>query len=187
VTHRPFHNSSPPKPTTHYIHIGINQNLDTLVRFFLRLRDTGENKESQNDSQIHFGLRTKIKCLAFRIYTTVPAHFYPAVKILSYVPILFLPFAVFAEGPRDERYWGQWRGPLDTGVATKADPPEEWSETKNIKWKIPLVGHGTSSPIVWDDRLFLTASLPHGEEIDPPGGARQHFQGAGDEVPSASC
>jgi outer membrane protein assembly factor BamB len=102
----------------------------------------------------------------------VTGRFYPAVKILSYVPILFLPFVVFADGPRDERHWAQWRGPLDTGVATTADPPVEWSETKNIKWKVRTVGHGTSSPIVWDDRIFLTTSIPHGEENDPTAGVR---------------
>ena len=86
--------------------------------------------------------------------------------------IFLIPFIVFAKDPRDERYWAQWRGPLDTGVATTADPPLEWSETKNIKWKISTIGYGTSSPIVWDDRIFLTTSIPHGEEKKPAAGIR---------------
>lgn len=86
--------------------------------------------------------------------------------------VFLLPLIGFAEGPRDERYWAQWRGPLDTGVATKAKPPVEWSETKNIKWKIPLFGEATSSPVVWDDRIFLTTAVSHGEEIDPAAGIR---------------
>ncbi len=83
-----------------------------------------------------------------------------------------LPLAVLADSPRDERYWGQWRGPLDTGVAPKSDPPVEWSETRNIKWKVSLPGMGHSSPVVWADRLYLTAAVPHGEEVDPPAGTR---------------
>ena len=77
-----------------------------------------------------------------------------------------------APGPRDERYWGQWRGPLDTGVATRAKPPTEWNESKNIRWKVPVPGPGHSSPIVWNNRIYLTAAIPHGEPVDPPVGIR---------------
>jgi outer membrane protein assembly factor BamB len=83
-----------------------------------------------------------------------------------------LPMAALAEGPRDEDNWAQWRGPLDTGAAPKADPPLEWSETKNIKWKVPVTGQGHSSPIVWGDRIYLTAAIPHGDPVDPPVGVR---------------
>ncbi len=77
-----------------------------------------------------------------------------------------------APGPRDERYWGQWRGPLDTGVATRAKPPTEWNESTNIRWKVPVPGPGHSSPIVWNNRIYLTAAIPHGEPVDPPVGIR---------------
>lgn len=93
-------------------------------------------------------------------------------KVALLVPAVLLPFAALADGPRDERYWAQWRGPLDTGVATRADPPVEWSESENVKWKTALPGAGHSSPVVWDDRLFLTTAIPHGEEVDPPAGLR---------------
>ena len=54
--------------------------------------------------------------------------------------------------------WGQWRGPLGTGVAPKADPPVEWSETKNIRWKTKLPGLGHSSPVVWGGLVFVTTA-----------------------------
>ena len=54
--------------------------------------------------------------------------------------------------------WGQWRGPLATGAAPKADPPVEWSETKNIRWKIKLPGLGHSSPVVWGSLVFVTTA-----------------------------
>jgi outer membrane protein assembly factor BamB len=64
-------------------------------------------------------------------------------------------------------YWPQWRGPLGTGVAPHADPPVEWSETKNIRWKIALPGKGHSTPIVWGDRVYLTTAVPYGDPLPP--------------------
>lgn len=58
-----------------------------------------------------------------------------------------------------ERYWGQWRGPLCNGVAPHSDPPVEWSESKNVRWKIPLPGGGHGTPIVWDDRIYVQVAI----------------------------
>ena len=69
--------------------------------------------------------------------------------------------------------WPQWRGPLGTGAAPSSNPPTTWSETENIRWKVPIPGQGHASPIAWGDRVFvLTAiqtdqSLPQ-EESDSP-------------------
>jgi len=57
------------------------------------------------------------------------------------------------------RNWHQWRGPQATGVAPLGKPPTEWSETKNIKWKVEIPGRGSASPIVWDDRVFVLAAI----------------------------
>jgi outer membrane protein assembly factor BamB len=59
-----------------------------------------------------------------------------------------------------DRFWGQWRGPHATGVSKTATPPTEWSETKNIRWKVPIPGRSSSSPVVWNDRIFLLTSVP---------------------------
>jgi hypothetical protein len=40
--------------------------------------------------------------------------------------------------PAAEKYWPQWRGPYASGVSKTADPPVEWSETKNVRWKIEI-------------------------------------------------
>src|SRR5262245_66498589 len=61
--------------------------------------------------------------------------------------------------------WAQWRGPLGTGVAPDAQPPVEWSETKNIRWKRVLPGKGHSSPVVWGERIFLMTAVPFGESL----------------------
>ena len=42
----------------------------------------------------------------------------------------------------DPKNWAQWRGPDMTGVSKTAKPPLEWSETKNIKWKVEIPGRG---------------------------------------------
>src|SRR3954453_17234734 len=59
--------------------------------------------------------------------------------------------------------WPQWRGPLSTGVAPHADPPVEWSEDKNVRWKVALPGMGHSTPVVWGDLVFVTTAAPVGE------------------------
>jgi outer membrane protein assembly factor BamB len=62
----------------------------------------------------------------------------------------------------DQRYWAQWRGPDMTGVSRTAKPPLEWSETKNIKWKVEIPGRGSSSPIVYGDRVYVLTAIPLG-------------------------
>jgi outer membrane protein assembly factor BamB len=66
-----------------------------------------------------------------------------------------------------------WRGPLGTGVAPDANPPTEWSENKNVSWKVEIAGRGSSSPVIWGDRIFLLTAIPagvSGEETHKPRG-----------------
>lgn len=62
-------------------------------------------------------------------------------------------------------FWPRWRGPLDTGVAPHANPPVEWSERKNVRWKIEIPGKGHSTPVLWGDRVFVTTAVPEGEAL----------------------
>ena len=74
------------------------------------------------------------------------------------------------------RHWPQWRGPLANGVSPTANPPTVWSETRNIRWKVQIPGRGSSSPIVWGDRIYLSTAVPVGVNGDaqhaPRGGLR---------------
>ena len=74
----------------------------------------------------------------------------------------------------DDQFWPQWRGPHATGVSKVANPPTEWSETKNIRWKIELPGRGAATPIVWGDRVYVLTAAP----VEAAGGMRgvQKFQ-----------
>ena len=64
-----------------------------------------------------------------------------------------------------EKYWPQWRGPHATGVSKTADPPVEWSETRNIRWKVEIPGRGSASPVVWGDKVFILTAVPVGVEL----------------------
>ena len=55
--------------------------------------------------------------------------------------------------------WPQWRGPQDNGVAEPGNYPVKWSETENVLWKAPLPGKGCSTPIIWKQRIYLTAPI----------------------------
>ncbi len=55
--------------------------------------------------------------------------------------------------------WPNWRGPDFNGVAAGTGYPTEWSATKNVAWKVELSGRGSSTPVVWGDKLFLTCGI----------------------------
>jgi outer membrane protein assembly factor BamB len=62
-------------------------------------------------------------------------------------------------GNSNDDYWPTWRGPEATGTAPKGNPPLTWSETKNVKWKVNLPGQGSSSPIIWGNKIFFLAAI----------------------------
>ncbi len=102
-------------------------------------------------------------------------------RIILFILLLTLSAAAqetHQSGP--EYYWGQWRGPLGTGVAPHANPPIEWSEAKNIRWKIALPGKGHSTPLAWGDRVYITTAIPYGEELPPK---HSEASGAHDNLP----
>jgi outer membrane protein assembly factor BamB len=79
------------------------------------------------------------------------------------------PASGYAEEPATAALdnWQQWRGPLVTGFAPHGDPPLRWDATTNIKWKAPLPGRGSATPIVWNDRVFVLTAIDTGEVADP--------------------
>ncbi len=64
-----------------------------------------------------------------------------------------------------ERYWHQWRGPEASGVAPHGDPPIEWNENKNIRWKTEIPGQGHATPIVWGDTVFVTTAIKTDQQV----------------------
>ncbi len=54
--------------------------------------------------------------------------------------------------------WPTWRGPANDGVSQETHLPTHWSDVRNVVWKLPLPGMGGATPIVWDQRIFLTSA-----------------------------
>ncbi|MGI9458018.1 MAG: PQQ-binding-like beta-propeller repeat protein [Aeoliella sp.] len=52
--------------------------------------------------------------------------------------------------------WPEWRGPTANVVAPAGDYPVEFSSTKNMLWQVDLAGEGSSTPIVWDEMIYVT-------------------------------
>ncbi|RCS53982.1 hypothetical protein DTL42_02145 [Bremerella cremea] len=63
--------------------------------------------------------------------------------------------------------WANWRGPNVNGTSLSAKPPTNWSEEENIRWKVPVPGSGSSSPIIWGEKLFLLTAVPVAGEEKP--------------------
>ncbi|HEY7497272.1 MAG TPA: PQQ-binding-like beta-propeller repeat protein [Vicinamibacterales bacterium] len=55
--------------------------------------------------------------------------------------------------------WPEFRGPGGQGHSSDADVPLEWSESKNVAWKVPVPGAGWSSPVIANGRVWLTTAL----------------------------
>lgn len=70
--------------------------------------------------------------------------------------------------------WMQWRGPLGNGVSPDGKPPTEWSETKNVKWKVSVPGLGHGSPIVCKNRVYLLTAIK-AESAAPAGDKKDDF------------
>jgi outer membrane protein assembly factor BamB len=59
--------------------------------------------------------------------------------------------------------WPNWRGPKNDGMSSETGLPTTWSADKNVAWKLKLPGSGGATPVVWGDRIFLTAVV--GDEL----------------------
>jgi outer membrane protein assembly factor BamB len=81
--------------------------------------------------------------------------------VKTLIPLLLALVGACHLSPAQEanRFWPAWRGPLANGVAPEANPPVTWSETNNLKWKVKLPGRGTSTPIVWENQVFVLTAM----------------------------
>jgi outer membrane protein assembly factor BamB len=74
---------------------------------------------------------------------------------LAFAGLLVVVGTVPAAGPA---WWPQWRGPSGQGLCDDTRVPLKWGEKENLLWQTPLPGAGNSTPVVWGDRLYLTAA-----------------------------
>ncbi len=78
-----------------------------------------------------------------------------SLKLTSLIFTLFI-FHVFSINAQN---WPCWRGPNGDGTSDETNLPVEWGPEKNIIWKSEVPGNGYSSPVIWEDKLFLTSAL----------------------------
>jgi outer membrane protein assembly factor BamB len=80
--------------------------------------------------------------------------------ILFCICYVFGFFTVSAQTPEN---WARFRGPNGQGVSTATGFPVRWSAEENIAWKADIPGEGWSSPIVWNNHIFLTTATEDGK------------------------
>ena len=78
---------------------------------------------------------------------------------------IVLACALYAQGETKENYWNQFRGPNGDGKATADGIPIEFNETKNVRWKTAIHDKGYSSPVVWDNQIWVTTGREDGREL----------------------
>jgi outer membrane protein assembly factor BamB len=109
------------------------------------------------------------------------------ITMKSYVSMtLFLCLACsygLLAASQSEANWPQFRGHIAAGFSANTNLPHQWSVTENVAWKTELPGRSWSSPIVWGDRVFLTAVVNLGVSEPPKKGL---YLGGERPTPSAS-
>jgi outer membrane protein assembly factor BamB len=113
-----------------------------------------------------------------RIYTGDVKSHYAACLTVAAIGI--------AGGETFAQDWPQWRGPSSHGVSLETGLPTMWSTSENVTWRVALAGLGTSSPIVWGDRVIVTSqvgSSARAEGAEHPRLARDDGALAGREQP----
>ncbi len=79
--------------------------------------------------------------------------------ILSPAAALLGAMAIFSAGKNS--HWPSFRGPNASGVAEGYPLPAAWNveASEKVRWKTPIPGLGLSSPIVWENRIFLSTAV----------------------------
>ena len=69
--------------------------------------------------------------------------------------VCWMCFCLLAVVGRAEN-WPQWRGPRGDGVSVERGLPHAWSREQNVRWRVELPAAGNSTPVIWQNRIFLT-------------------------------
>src|SRR6266700_2464204 len=86
-----------------------------------------------------------------------------SMKAFPFLCALALAARVAATGLADN--WPQFRGPDGQGNSEARELPLTWSETNHLAWKTALHGRAWSSPVIWDNQIWLTTATAEGNEL----------------------
>ena len=84
--------------------------------------------------------------------------------------------------PLEEEGWYEWRGEYHRGVVPSGNPPLEWSESTNVKWKAVIPGVGHATPIIRGNQIILLAAVQTDQLVESTDGQEEN-QG---ETPTAA-
>ena len=79
----------------------------------------------------------------------------------SIIFVIFLPTALTAS----EKHWNQFRGPEGDGISPAADLPTKFDEASNVRWKTAIANQGWSSPVVWENEIWVTTGSDDKQEL----------------------
>lgn len=71
---------------------------------------------------------------------------------------LFLVLAFSLLSALDAANWPQWRGPNFNGFTAETGLPSKWSKIENVVWRAKLPGAGAATPVVWEDKVFVSSA-----------------------------
>jgi len=92
-----------------------------------------------------------------------------ALLALSWVVLLAVEALPQATESKQDLNWAQWRGPNANGTAAKsARPPIKWDLNNNVRWTAKLPGEGSSTPIVWNDQIFVLSAEATPRKAEAP-------------------
>ena len=85
--------------------------------------------------------------------------------IFCFIFIIMPFYNLLAQPGSEDSNWPSFRGHFARGIADHATPPSSWDlETgNNIKWKIEIPGLAHSSPVIWEERIFVTTAISGSE------------------------
>ncbi|MBM3830648.1 MAG: hypothetical protein FJ406_08940 [Verrucomicrobia bacterium] len=72
--------------------------------------------------------------------------------LLLAATLVLSPFFLLAEN------WSNWRGPAHNNSSPEKGIPEKFSKTENVKWTTELPGASAATPVIWGDKVFVTAA-----------------------------
>lgn len=81
------------------------------------------------------------------------------------IPLLFFGVLTAVPPAAAGGNWPEFRGPHANGHAESENIPLRWSESENIRWETPIDGRAWSSPVVWDNEIWLTNATEDGREL----------------------
>ena len=79
--------------------------------------------------------------------------------------IILISFVNITHAANAQSNWPRFLGPGGRATSVKSKLPLKWSDTQNLKWKTPI-GAGSSSPIVWGDRVFVTSFAGSASDVE---------------------